>query len=380
MLRQTQARDVAAPAHHELAALVLRRLSPLDVSRGTANAGPLIGPVTAEEARESGLPAGTVVPRSIRAVVTAVSSAPLDALLERGAVPSAEVLSELSAQLIATHSAQGYADEALGALIAATYRPRGRGGYPLWWNLEHLAKIAELPWVRAVAPWGTDPVEHARSTMRMLGEVCVQAFPGAGLPNLLVLALSRLARPAKLPVPFLAEPFADAYSGAPSADLLAAAETAAELLHGTVYERYYGIDFAEVRDLAVAQDRAGFARLCAERAGRVGGSLATDPAVIEQARILTTFNLATLVRHVGIAPRGGWEALARGAFTAATDPAATAKRTACAWRQLLFHLSLCRADEQVTVLAWIDAQFARLPARAAARIALPLAELRVATA
>ncbi|MDX3536492.1 hypothetical protein PV721_19335 [Streptomyces sp. MB09-01] len=45
---------------------------------------------------------------------------------------------------------------------------------------------------------------------------------------------------------------------------------------------------------------------------------------------------------------------------------------------MLFHLSLCRADEQACVLAWTGARAARLPARTAARIALPLAELRLA--
>ncbi|MFE1874229.1 hypothetical protein ACFW9N_25650 [Streptomyces sp. NPDC059496] len=60
--------------------------------------------------------------------------------------------------------------------------------------------------------------------------------------------------------------------------------------------------------------------------------------------------------------------------------AATAKGTACAWRQLLFHLALCDADEQARVLTWIDARAARLPARTAARIALPLTDLRLAVA
>ncbi|MFG2977503.1 hypothetical protein ACGFYY_31515 [Streptomyces sp. NPDC048331] len=159
-----------------------------------------------------------------------------------------------------------------------------------------------------------------------------------------------------------------------------AARTAAALLRGTVYERYHGIDYAAVSALADAQDREGFARLCAERAGRPGQSLVSDPAVIEQARILTTSDLATLVVHAGIVPRGGWEGAARGAFTAATGRAGTAKSTARAWRHLLFHLALCDADERASVLTWIDARVAGLPAGAAARIARPLADLRLAAA
>ncbi|GGS11034.1 hypothetical protein Snoj_14300 [Streptomyces nojiriensis] len=379
-LRRDQARQAGRPAHHDLAALVLRRLAPLDVSRGLADVGPLIGPVTPEEAEESGLPAGTVVPAPVRAAVTAALSAHLDTLLEHGVISSAEVLGEVAVQLIVTHTSRGYADASLRTLIAATYRARRDRRYPLWWSPEHHARISGLPWVRAVAPWAADPVEEARSTLRMLGEACVRAFPGAGLPNLHVRALSGLARLAELPVPFAAEPLADAYSGMADPAVLAAARTAAGLLRGTVYERYHGIDYAAVQELADARDRYGFARLCAERAGRPGRPLASDPAVVEQARILTTSNLATLVVHAGVVPRGGWEGPARGAFAAATGPAATVKSTAYAWRQLLFHLALCDADEQARVLTWIDGRAARLPARTAARIAARLADLRLATA
>ncbi|MFF4445638.1 hypothetical protein [Streptomyces sp. NPDC001502] len=67
-----------------MAALVLRRLAPFDVSRGLEDAGPLTGPVTAEEAGTSGLPAGTVVPAPVRAVVTAARIAPQGGWGRRG--------------------------------------------------------------------------------------------------------------------------------------------------------------------------------------------------------------------------------------------------------------------------------------------------------
>ncbi|MFF4261630.1 hypothetical protein [Streptomyces virginiae] len=379
-LRAAQAAQADRLAHHDLTALVLRRLAPLDVSRAVEDIGPFIGPVTAEEAARYGLPAGAVVPAPVRAAVATARSAPLDTLLEHGLIPSAEVLGEVAEQLICTHTARGYADPALRTLMAATYRAGRDRRHPHRWTPKHHARITELPWVRAVAPWAADPVEQARSTLRTLGEACVRAFPGAGLPNLTVRMLSGLARLAELPVPLAAEPLADSYSGMAGPEVLAAARTAAELLRGTVYERYHGIDHTAVRDLADARDRHGFALLCAERAGRPEQPPASDPAVVAQAHVLTTSNLATLVVHAGLAPRGGWGGPARGAFAAATAPAATAKSTECAWRQLLFHLALCDADERARVLTWIDARAARLPARAAARIAGPLADLRLAAA
>ncbi|MFE1825495.1 hypothetical protein [Streptomyces yangpuensis] len=376
-LRREQARQAALPAHHELAALVLHRLSPLDVSRGTTDTEALTGPVTAEEARHTGLPAGTAVPASIRATVVAASTAPLETLLELGAVPSAEVLAEVAARLIPGHTALGYADESLRRLMAAMYGAASQR-YPLWWSHRHHARISGSPWVRAVAPWGNDPVEQARSVLRMLAEVCVQAFPGSGPPNLFVLVLAALVRQAELPVRLAAEPFTDAYSGMATPELLAAAHSAAELLDGTVYERYHGIDYAVVRELVAAGDRHGFSLLCAARAGQPGLSPATGPAVVEQARILTASPLATLVRDVGIVPRAGWDDLARGAFTAAVRRGATGRDVAIAWQRLVFHLSLCDAHGRARVLAWIDDRTARLPARAAGRVAGPLARLRLA--
>lgn len=119
----------------------------------------------------------------------------------------------MAEQLICTHTVWGYPDASLRTLMAATYRAGRDRRYPLWWTPKHHARITELPWVRAVAPWAADPVEQARSTLRTLGEVCVRVFPGAGLPNLTVRVLSGLARLAELPVPFAAEPPADSYSG-----------------------------------------------------------------------------------------------------------------------------------------------------------------------
>ncbi|MFJ8015627.1 hypothetical protein [Streptomyces sp. NPDC096339] len=378
------------PGHHEAAALVLRRLSAHPVDRGLPQEAveALLGPVAAEESRESGLPAGTVIPPSVREIAGGVLDAPLEVLLERGAIPSAEVLAELAHRVIATYNARDYADASLRTLIAAVYRA-SRARYVGYWIPAPHVVVSELPWVRAVDRWHRlEPAERARATLTRLAETSLGAFPGTGLPVTLVNALSPLAGPAELPTRLLVEPFAHDFSGAASPLLLDAAWHAAELLRGTVYERYFGIDFAAVRDMAETGDVEGFARLCADRAGRpllvpqpahwrARPALTRDPAVIEQARILTTFNLATLVREAGVDPGPGWAALARGAFTEATGRAATAKRSARAWRHLLFHLSLCEPAEQTLVLAWIDAEAARLPPRAAARIALPLAQLRV---
>ncbi|MEU9105810.1 hypothetical protein AB0D54_15815 [Streptomyces xanthophaeus] len=381
-LRRDQARQAAQPGHHELAALVVRRLSHLDVGGPVTDPGSAVAPVTPEEAAETGMPAGALVPPAVRAVAGSALGATPGTLAERSVLPSAEALAELAPQLSVTYTAAGYADASLRALVAATYRARRGSRHGYGWNPDSGAWVSELPWLRALAGWSTDPAVQARSALRALGELSVHAFPGDGLPDRLLWQLSALARKAGLAAPFATVPFADRRTGKVSADLLPAARDAAELLRDTPYARYHGIDYGAVRQIVEAGDPARFARLCAERAGHPPHgadpvhALAAEAAVMEQARILTSCGLATLVRHVGFTPRPGWDALARGAFRAAARRSASAARSARAWRQLLFHFSACTGPERAAVLAWIDAETARYPAGAAARLAPAVTGLR----
>ncbi|MEU7554978.1 hypothetical protein AB0B01_21990 [Streptomyces sp. NPDC044571] len=365
-LRARQARQAAQPSCHALAAVVRSRLSGLDPHGGTADVESPVAPVTEEEARTSGVPAGSVIPAAIRATVATALSAPLDRLVARGSVPSAEVLAELAPQFAAVQAGL----RRTGARLRVPPSPR---------------------WLRPVAEHRRDAAARraARAALRRLGELAVESFPGAGVPNRLVPTLSSLAERAGIPLPLTPEPFAAAYGGRVDPGVLPAVRVAAELLRGSLYERYHGIDYAALRDLAETGDTAWFEQMCASRAGfreawlpRPGARgiwvLATVPAVIEQARVLTTFNMAALVRHAGIRPRAGWDGLARGAFTAARRRAAAEGRAGTAWRQLLFHLSLCDAGEQAAVLAWIDAETVGLPAHAAARLGPALGRLRAA--
>ncbi|WP_193475003.1 hypothetical protein [Streptomyces griseomycini] len=403
-LRRCQGEQAALASHHALAQLMLRRLAVLPQETGITDVAPLLDAVTEDESRETGLPAGAVAPAVIRQVVESALSAPLGTLVERGVVPSAEVLAELVPQLVAVTAAQAYGDEALRALMAANHRAFGNRRSLLLLNLERQVRLEELPWVRAVsgqrsAVLGRPDGEGALAVLRQLGELAVQAFPGTLLPNPLVREFGVLERQRDLGAPFVEELAADIFMGTFSPKFLTAARIAGELLGGTLYERYYGIDYAAVRDLAIvetataltrpygARTSPGFARLCAERAGTASRSwsVAANGAVIEQAQILTTHNLATLVHRVGVAPRPGWADLARRCFVTVCRlasrvhrnprPLGTVKDAAYAWRQMVFHLSLCPPAEQRRVIAGLHEETARHPAHAAARLAPALAGL-----
>ncbi|MEV7617415.1 hypothetical protein [Streptomyces sp. NPDC089799] len=410
-LRAVQARQAALPAHHEIAAVVVDRLGELDQRAGTPDVDGPLAPVTEAEAAGTGLPAGTAVPARLRQVVRTSLSAPPEELVARGLVPSAEVLAELVPQLVANATAQRHADPALRTLAAATYRAFRNRRSLLLLNLAHQVRVDELPWVRAVAGHGSDDGTEARAraaaeaALRRLGGLAVGAFPGTLLPNPLVREMSHLARRADLSAPFTEELAADIFMGTFSPKFLNAARIAADLLEDSLYARYYGIDCAAVRNMAVvhaadgigrthqARSAPAFDRLCGERAGS-GSARSWSPAangtVIEQAQILTTHNLAVLVRRADIAPEAGWEALAEQAFSAVCRlvarvhghprPLGTIKDAAYAWRQMLFFLSLCPPGRQTALVQRLAAEAAGQPWQTAARLAPAIAGLRLVAA
>ena len=411
-LRRVQRVQAALPSHHALAQVLVGRLAGLPQESGIADLTPVLAPVSEPEERETGLPAGAQLPPALRRVAEGALSAPVAILVERGVVPSAEVLAELVPRLVAVTTARSYDDPALRTLMAANYRAFRNRRSLLLLNLERQVRIEELPWVRAVSARRGDGTAEAALLLRQLGELAVRGFPGTILPNPLVRELGVLARQSELGAPLVEELAADIFMDTFGPKFLVAAGIAGELLGGSLYERYYGIDYAAIRDLAIAEasesagrgraDGAGprtspgFARLCAERAAAASSApgrsesgfwVAANGKVIEQSQILTTHNLATLVHRVGIAPEPGWADLARRCFgtvcrlTARVHrnpwPYPTIKDAAYAWRQLVFHLSLCPPAEQRRVLDELDAEAARQPAHVTARLAPALAGLRL---
>lgn len=415
LLVNDEAFECRRPTHHEIIRVVLDRLADLPqrqgldeptlrmVCRSVDEDDYLVhAPGRAVEAAvyrdDLSVPEGTEIPEPIRAVIATATAASLRHLVLHAAlVPSAEEMARLLPPIIGALTAADYPDAALATLMAEHYQAFRRRRSLLLLNLQHQVRITELPWVQAVEKYKREP-EQARTAeactqaLRQIAEISLTGWPQTILPNVLLRELSSLARQAGLDIPLVEELAADIFMGTFTPKFAQAALTAAELLTGTVYDRYYGIDYAAVAELLLnepTQQQYGrpvstaFAKLCTARARRSGSSYSYSVAargqVIEQSQILTTHNLATLVQDLGLTPQAGWSVLAQraieGMFTILTRTTFAGralpliKDAAYAWRQAVVFLSLCPERDQRAVLTAVDDQLTNCPAhvRTAAR-------------
>lgn len=436
-LRESQAACVRMPLHTHLAAILFNRIESLQLSedRGIPREmlEGLLQPVTATEAAEAiaqnhwNVSEGAPIPKRLIFVLRRAMEAPLIDLIHCGVLPSSEVIAEVVPKLAAAGIAAQYADPVLARLMAgldAAFSANRRSVLLL--KLQSQVRMSELPWHAAVR----QHAEHGRAAgatwdlMRRLAEAALHAFPEAILPNRLVQQLYSLAL---LSMPrekaavigdavgahtqlqeisgggdvgsiassnfaegfvLLEELAVDVFECEFTAKYAIAARHAARMLQGTVYERYYGLDYSAVlkkvpyptfkgpsvefydlcEELCGLKPETGRGRVLGGRGGRGRGrgrggmhmrrSVGQQQKLmlIEQAQIVTTHNLAMLRCagvNGGVGGAGSWGALAKCCakkVVTLTGVARRAKkrqvRLRCAkqavyaWRQMVFFLSL----------------------------------------
>ncbi len=387
-LRSTQQHQAARPTHHALAAVVAARLAPLRQDVGASSVDELTAPVTTAEADEYGVPPTATVPEPIRKVVARARAGGVEELIVAGVVPSAEVLAGLVPQIAATVTVGSYPDPVLGRLMAAHYRAFRARRSLLLLDLQHQVRITELPWVAAVADARRANRRDATLALTRITTLALDAFPATVLPNPLIRELAALAGEAGLDVPWTEELAADIFMGTFSAKFTAAAKLAATVLDGSLYQRYYGIDYRAIAAISDVRQRRGlrvrtsigFDTLCRQRAGNPTDrwSVTANGTIIEQAQILTTHNLATLAGPVGVVPTSGWADLARRSLHIACRlvarvhrnprPLPTIKDAAYAWRHMIFYLSLADAADRAGFLDWTRAQLHAQPSHVQRRL------------
>jgi hypothetical protein len=303
-------------------------------------------------------------------------------------------LARLLPQITSGIRAAGISDPSLRRLYAAIYRAFRRRRSLLLLNLESQVRIEELPWVSAIDRFRSENLsarDSAQQTFEEIALLTIRSFPPAILLNKLISELRALAKTAEMDVPLVNEVATDIFMGEFSLPFHQATNIAADLLSDSLYARYYGVDYGEVRKIefkrasnttVMDESWSGllglkqrtskpqpFAQLCADRAGVELGRW--DPAangmIIEQQQIITTQNLATLflLSHLADALRPQLADMARECFMwicrrqqmkidLRHARLVMMKNTAYAWRQMIFYLSLLPAAEVAGFLAWAE--------------------------
>ena len=402
-LRVEQARQVAAPTVRELSRVVLGRLGTYRRDGGLDSVEPLVAPITDDEAARFRVPAGAscerLRPRLLRSL-----DAPVEALVDAGVIPSGEVLARVIPQLTGHIGAAGIADPSLRRLYAAAYRAFRRRRSLLLLQYASQVKLDELPWIAALAPFRADTGETrgtARAVLDRVTRLAITAYPQVILPNKLLQEIRALAIQAAVDLPIVDEIASDIFMGGFTVKYLRAAQQAAALLRGSLYERYYGIDYRrieridDVRSEHGTKRSAAFDELCRQRAGVDPSrwSVAANGMILEQEQILTTHNLAPLSAALGLvdalAPL--WPELARRAFTwiavrlhRVGGPRMvllrTAKNAAYAWRQMVYFLAVSPRAAQDEFLAWAEADLSRRGGDLRARMRPAIGGLALAVA
>jgi len=358
-LREGQARIASLPPHKIIAETIADRLPKSD--DGLTNAEELLSPP----------PLNAPVPKRVCNIVRGALKASLPELIKRGIVPSAEVMAELIPQLTASEISRSYADENLGLLIAEAYKAFCRRRSLLLLNLASQVRFNELPWIKAVQNECQNTGYHAAVALRLAAHA-VDYFPGVILPNPLVEQLNALYGFAGKKRIFVEELAADIFMGRFAQKFDDATLTAATMLRGTLYEKYYDLDYAdfEERVAGARLPRVLSAKTMLEQAVKkhVDESpnfVVRNGMLLERAQIYTTHNLATLVAE-GVKFERSYEELSFMAFEQALRLIARGrklnnlgyrhnclraiKNAAYAWRQAIFFLSI---SPEITIDALI---------------------------
>lgn len=384
-IRERQTLQSQTPLYQKVASAVIPRLQAYPGKEGIEDVAPVTKPVTDRESALCGLENGSELPDTIRRRIERCLCESIEVLIERGLITSGDVIANVLPQLTSGLQAAGITDPSLRQLWAAIYRAFRRRRSLLLLDLQSQVKIGELPWVAAIENFRSESLstkELAKQTLEEVVSLTLVSFPHAIVPNKLLQELRALAKGAGLDIPLVDELAADIFMGEFSRKFVQAAKQSAELLSGTLYQTYYGINMDAVLNISPPRKRKArswfssatptldeFATLCSKRAGVKYGDW--DPAIngmiIEQQQVLTTQNLASVFAALGLSEtlRPHMTDMARHCFDWICRRQQVnesewharlimVKNTAYAWRQMLFYLSFVTQDELTEFVRWAE--------------------------
>jgi hypothetical protein len=374
--RTAQSVIVALPTHDELNQVLCSRLARFPRDTGLQDMTVVASPVSKEESAQFHVPPNSVLPQRLLLKARRCWEAPVEELVRAKVIPSGEVLAQVLPQITSQVQGADIPDEDLRRLYRALYSAFRRRRSVLLLNLEHQVRLEELPWaseVDNVRQETLDRKDQGRQTLQQLSTLAIVSFPESIFPNKLLQEFAALSTSAGIPIPILDELAADIFVGQFSVKFLQAAKIAACLLQNSLYERYFGLsyehilripDVPESREPRVSPE---FAKVCEELAGTddKDRSVARNGKIIEQAQIITTHNLAPLFSILDLRGilGGRLRTLSERCFSWICHRLAVKtsswraglrliKKSAYAWRQMVFFLSFIPDDELSLFLVW----------------------------
>jgi hypothetical protein len=253
--------------------------------------------VTPDEAARLTLPAGKKIPAALVRKVDRSTPLPLETLLEKKIISSAEMLASSVQSLSAVALSENVKDSRLQVLFRTVYRVFRERRSLLLLHMQSQVKPDEIPWIAPLMTLvlASDSEEASKLMFVRLAKLTLTYFPHALLPNKLIQELKALAATAKLNIVLCPELAADIFQGAFGPDFYRSAIMVSEFCCSSLYGKYYalrhvleGTNFEElVRDLA--------AELAWDDGSAASGYVAQNGRIIESAQILTTHNVLPLL-------------------------------------------------------------------------------------
>jgi len=282
-----------------------------------------------------------------------------------------EILATLNSSFVAAANSVGIEDPDLSCLYFALYKAFKNRRSLLLLNLESQIRFTEIPWGAGINELRLkNKASDTSSSFQALRDMVSIGFlkwPNTMFPNKFVGTLEDLVKDAKLKIPLLKEIASDIFMHQFTKSFVEQAQTAAHLLKGTLYERYYKINFDEVLSLKIPAD---FYEYCCKSIGadRGGWDVVNNGKIIEQAMITTTHNVAELFVSLGLIDKLGTSlpSLVREIirdslkqiFLLDSMPwktrLQTVKNLAYGWRNLVLFLSVLSKEDVEIFFDWIN--------------------------
>ena len=204
---------------------------------------------------EGGLDAQTVdvlvasSPRMAHPALRRATVGSVEELIQIGVISSSEELAQSVPKLVAWAMSSHVPDESLGRLgyaLECAFDNR-RSVLLLDTNTnQSQVRFAEIPWSLPLLTYREEERESAASMLIFFAETTINAFPHTIFPNKMLRYMQSLAEQAGKEMHLTEDLASDLFSGKFSDKFERSARLAAELLKGSPYERYYGLNCEEI--------------------------------------------------------------------------------------------------------------------------------------